>query len=739
MSYSFKSISGNLLITAFLALALLVFFTPVSAIDYVEVNAGIDTIEWEGGHTEFEFFDIDNDGDVDILSIGDHGSPFINTQEHGVMTYFNNGANGWSLYQSGNFGYGGIAVGDVNNDGFADVGYGMHHDYSTTDFGDQLMEVALGDGTGMNWMPWDDRLASQGEDYGMFASDFADFDNDGDLDFTSSSFGFGNPQQVYRNRLDGSWDYITSLSTGNCSMSVQTGDINGDGNIDLVTSYQGTMAWLGTGTGYFINIDQGLPDGYFNGISLGDVDNDGRMEVSFYNGGIKVYKWNTMVNSWQDMSSGLPAGGNFYFSELCDMNQDGFCDLVAGGTGQVKVWTGNGQGQWTEETSYIIQNDPDAAFETLRAGGDIDHNGYPDIVHLTDEGGIFTSTNHIRLYRESSSPDSLLIRPVFPNGNEIFLARQVQFIEWISEVPWGQTATVNLEYSVSGQGGPWEVIASNIPNSGKYQWQVPQNVNSGNCYIRLTVNTLTGTAQAVTETPFMMYEPWELVELDLQPLGTPITIPPAGGSFDFDISFLCPTDIGAGFDAWINVILPNGTTINALLLRYGILMHGGQSIERTMSQFVPPNAPPGQYTYWTYIGVFDNGEVWDDVFFFFDKDSGAVDYSGSLNWTLSGWGEEETFSMESPALPEEFVLLNIYPNPFNAQTVISFDLPVSGEVSLKVFDITGREVATLGTGHWASGKHSVVWDAEGMASGVYNIKLSADGSRQSVKKVVLLK
>ena len=156
---------------------------------YVESSSGLGNPALDGGRTEIELADINNDGNPDILSIGDHGSPYVNTQEHGVMVWFGDGNGNWAVSQNGDFGYGGIAVGDVNNDGFLDVGYAMHHDYSSTDFGNQLIEVALGDGTGLNWTPWDDGLASNGESWGMFGTDFADIDNDGDLDIGSNSFG----------------------------------------------------------------------------------------------------------------------------------------------------------------------------------------------------------------------------------------------------------------------------------------------------------------------------------------------------------------------------------------------------------------------------------------------------------------------------------------------------------------------------------------------------------------------
>ena len=99
---------------------------------------------------------------------------------------------------------------------------------------------------------------------------------------------------------------------------------------------------------------------------------------------------------------------------------------------------------------------------------------------------------------------------------------------------------------------------------------------------------------------------------------------------------------------------------------------------------------------------------------------------------------------EPPAvIPAEFSL-SVYPNPFNAATTLSFNLTSSGKVNLKVFDISGREAASLVTGHWSLGQHSVVWNAEGMGSGVYFVRLDvlpAAESRQhtSVRKVVLVK
>jgi hypothetical protein len=88
--------------------------------------------------------------------------------------------------------------------------------------------------------------------------------------------------------------------------------------------------------------------------------------------------------------------------------------------------------------------------------------------------------------------------------------------------------------------------------------------------------------------------------------------------------------------------------------------------------------------------------------------------------------------------PISFALYENYPNPFNPTTTISFSLPSRSFVSLKIFDLLGREVATVISEEMSAGRFSKQWNAAKFSSGIYFCRLTAGGSTQ-VKKMLLVK
>jgi photosystem II stability/assembly factor-like uncharacterized protein len=148
------------------------------------------------------------------------------------------------------------------------------------------------------------------------------------------------------------------------------------------------------------------------------------------------------------------------------------------------------------------------------------------------------------------------------------------------------------------------------------------------------------------------------------------------------------------------------------------------------------------------------GDTWDttavptkcnlNAIYFFDENRGfAVGDSGTILYTSSGGvtGVRD----RGGKLPTAYALEQNYPNPFNPSTTIVFHLPGRSFVSLKVFDVLGREVATLVSQELHAGDYPVTWEAAAFPSGVYFYQLSARtpsgqaGSFVQTKKLVLVR
>ena len=121
----------------------------------------------------------------------------------------------------------------------------------------------------------------------------------------------------------------------------------------------------------------------------------------------------------------------------------------------------------------------------------------------------------------------------------------------------------------------------------------------------------------------------------------------------------------------------------------------------------------------------------------FTYDAGANNVTAACE---SGWlyGSSSGQAALVNPLPTEFGLTQNYPNPFNPVTVISFSLPTSGPVQVTVYNTAGQKVATLASGYFEAGIHSVEWDGSMYSSGVYFYKLQASNFVDT-RKMILLK
>ncbi|NLH61176.1 MAG: T9SS type A sorting domain-containing protein [Ignavibacteriales bacterium] len=159
---------------------------------------------------------------------------------------------------------------------------------------------------------------------------------------------------------------------------------------------------------------------------------------------------------------------------------------------------------------------------------------------------------------------------------------------------------------------------------------------------------------------------------------------------------------------------------------------------------------------WTYSGFSPTATPTISPRLFYGTPCGDMDGDGKKEYIFVNYGtdfpvwsgdgylwllENQTLPSDVNEIalnPNDFYLGQNFPNPFNPSTVIKYQIPESGYVTLKVFDLLGKEVATLVNGEQELGMHTVNFDAKDLTSGVYIYQLSS-GSKTLNNKMLLVK
>jgi hypothetical protein len=122
----------------------------------------------------------------------------------------------------------------------------------------------------------------------------------------------------------------------------------------------------------------------------------------------------------------------------------------------------------------------------------------------------------------------------------------------------------------------------------------------------------------------------------------------------------------------------------------------------------------------------------------------ATNSNGSSSGDVQNFAPEKRIIVRGPVgiinnqTVSDFALNQNYPNPFNPSTTITFDLPKTSDVSLVIFDITGKKIDEVVHGTFATGKHAYNWNAQDYSSGIYYYVLRA-GNYVDTKMMTLVK
>ncbi len=199
----------------------------------------------------------------------------------------------------------------------------------------------------------------------------------------------------------------------------------------------------------------------------------------------------------------------------------------------------------------------------------------------------------------------------------------------------------------------------------------------------------------------------------------------AGGEFDIGATFTNSTNNGS---AWSS-------------LYYGILAIGKSMAVRTRSEYW---VPLGFHGGWE--ATFDSARTWSII----QSDSNIAINDTRFSDPYHGWAigvrgsifkfNKDVIGIHNPGtiIPINYKLYQNYPNPFNPSTTINYEIPLSGDIKITVFDMTGKKVCILVEGRKDAGKYQVIFDGSNLPSGVYFYQLTS-GNYSASKKMILLK
>lgn len=442
-----------------------------------------------------------------------------------------------------------------------------------------------------------------------------------------------------------------------------------------------------------------------DGLAIPDYDNN-RIRLFHYNGNRTFVHSGTLQTTFPN-----PTEVKFF-----DVNKDGYLDLISGFyTDWLEIWWGDGTGGFTGNSPQSLAGH----VRSIEIGND-NINNEPRAFLTIDDGGFPADISWMAYIFYDQTNDSVDIHYFRKTGTNdpdtIFAVMDDMAIANIDDEPNDEIVALTI-----GIPSPFYIFDDITVLGTYYPYGIHYQYNFGNTYSYTPSSISIADFDGDGDNDILTtgYDWDELILIKNQ------------GNLVFDDEEIIARQT-RGFvvmdyenDGDLDIV-----TVNERLEENGISVYLNDGLG---------NFTVRENCYFPYA----DGRPWSIVASDFDLD-GRTDIaitstSDSLYVLYNlGSGTVGIQDQEIVELPTSFSLEQNYPNPFNPTTTIQFSLPQAGNVTLKVYNLLGEEVRTLFEDYKQAGKHSVQFNANNLASGIYFYRLQT-GSFIETKKMILLR
>ena len=227
----------------------------------------------------------------------------------------------------------------------------------------------------------------------------------------------------------------------------------------------------------------------------------------------------------------------------------------------------------------------------------------------------------------------------------------------------------------------------------------------------------------------------QIIAITATPQSPPVIFPAGGGFFDFDVTLSNNTNTDWTVDYWNTVTIPIGEEIGPQIGPFTTTVPANGTFATTLTMEVPPRPPAATYGFNMKVGNFPNAVATTS----FD----IIKTAGPTPAKTTSPRSEDWEPSTDGVLPVAFAVEQNYPNPFNPSTTIAYQLPAAENVSLVIYDLTGRQVRELLNENKESGFYTVYWDGRNqggqtVATGLYIYQIRA-GQFNQTRKMLFMK